>query len=344
MLLTCIYCLKRRRKTSYSKREHVIHQCLGRFKQNFVLHGIVCDSCNQYFGDGIDLVLGRGSLEGFIRPWHGMKSAGKPLRKRLKTQVAPGQKMGGLIVYTQPAKDKDEPVAVFVDQICFKNKTSGQYECFELNGLPSKEEIVSRGLDPKEAYLTVEDETEVKKVQRRLKKLGLGPMKWEPKEERIGDDRSVFETEVLLDATVARALCKIAFNYLVFNTDRDFVLRREFDEVRRFIRKGEGDFRKFLKPNLPPLLMEDRQLKIQSTRGHLIILTWPGGSNKIISRLSPFNQQTYEITLCANFSGLWRPLRVGHHFDLETKEINKLGDAAGLVVLPAGSMLRTKVR
>ncbi len=338
MFLTCIYCLKRRRETSYSKREHVVHQCLGRFKQNFVLHEMVCDSCNQYFGDGIDLVLGRGSLEGFIRPWHGMKSDGKPLRKRLKTRVASGQKMSGLIVSILPAKGKDEPVADLMDQICFKNKTSGQYECFELEKLPSKEEIMSRGLDPKEAYLTVEDEKEVKKVQRRLKKLGLGPMKWESKE-WVGDDRLVFETEAVLDAIVARALCKIAFNYLVFNTERDFVLREGFNDIRRFIRHGEGDFRKFLRPNLPPLLIEDRQLNIQTTRGHLITLTWSDKGNRIISRLSPFNQQTYEIVLCSNFSDLWRPLRIGHHFDLETKEITKLGDAAGLIVLPPGSQI-----
>lgn len=342
MFLTCIYCLKRRRKTSYSTREHVIHQCLGRFKQNFVLHGMLCDSCNQYFGNSIDLALGRDSLEGFIRPWHGLKSSGKPLRRRLRTRVAPDQKMGGLLVYTQPAKDKDEPTAVLVDQICFKNKSSGRYECFELKDLPSKEKIVSRGLDPKEVYLTVEDEKDVQKIQRRLEKLGLGPTKWEPRE-WIGDDRPVFETEATLDATVARALCKIAFNYLAFNTDMDFVLREEFNDIRRFIRHGEGDFRKFLRPNLPSLLIEDRQLNIQNTRGHLIILTWADRGNRLLSRLSPFNQQTYEITLCSSFSGVWRPLRIGHHFDIERKEINQLGDAAGLVVLPAGSMLRTKV-
>src|SRR5438105_15769881 len=55
----CIYCGSIRPAT---KREHVMSRALGTFEQNWTLD-CVCDECNQYFADNLELPLGRDSRE-----------------------------------------------------------------------------------------------------------------------------------------------------------------------------------------------------------------------------------------------------------------------------------------
>jgi len=55
------------------KAEHVMPQSFGRFKNNLTLIETVCDVCNEYFGNNLELDLGRGSWEGLSRYTHGVK-------------------------------------------------------------------------------------------------------------------------------------------------------------------------------------------------------------------------------------------------------------------------------
>ncbi len=48
-------------------------QSFGKFEDNLTLHGVVCDDCNQYFGDTLELILGRDTNEGLARVQHGVK-------------------------------------------------------------------------------------------------------------------------------------------------------------------------------------------------------------------------------------------------------------------------------
>ena len=52
---TCIYC---RATGVVFDRDHVIPEAFGMFENNFVLT-CVCKSCNKFFGDELELVLGR---------------------------------------------------------------------------------------------------------------------------------------------------------------------------------------------------------------------------------------------------------------------------------------------
>src|SRR5205814_9517651 len=67
---TCIYCQGSGVKFN---REHVIPEAFGKFKDNFVLT-CVCVNCNQFFGDELELVLGRNSREAILRLHHGVKA------------------------------------------------------------------------------------------------------------------------------------------------------------------------------------------------------------------------------------------------------------------------------
>jgi hypothetical protein len=108
-------------------------------------------------------------------------------------------------------------------------------------------------------------------------------------------------------------------------TGKDFALSGDFDGIRRFIRYDEGKSEHYFAVNIRPILHDDQMLEkfgIKITEGHLIIAEWRG--NSLVSKVSLFNNNTYLIRLCLNYRGIWRPIKFGHHFDIESKQVKKL--------------------
>ena len=71
--MKCMYCREESPKATFSGREHVVPQSFGTFDEgNFTLHDKVCDSCNSYFANNLDLVMARDSYEGISRLPHGI--------------------------------------------------------------------------------------------------------------------------------------------------------------------------------------------------------------------------------------------------------------------------------
>ena len=64
-----------RPKDYYTRAEHVLPQSFGKFRQNMTLRNVVCDVCNQYFGDNLETYLGRDTFEGQLRFKHGVRNA-----------------------------------------------------------------------------------------------------------------------------------------------------------------------------------------------------------------------------------------------------------------------------
>jgi len=54
--MKCIYCVEDKPLTSFIKTEHVMPQSFGLFTNNFTLK-IVCDDCNKYFGDNLEIPM-----------------------------------------------------------------------------------------------------------------------------------------------------------------------------------------------------------------------------------------------------------------------------------------------
>jgi hypothetical protein len=105
MAPVCIYCRGREPTTSFRNREHVMWDAFGGFKDPLVLRGVVCDDCNQEFGDGLDRYLARDTIEGLhryrfkVKPAAGYKSAGK--RSRLTSRIAQGRWVGAVVWYRE---------------------------------------------------------------------------------------------------------------------------------------------------------------------------------------------------------------------------------------------------
>ena len=326
--MICIYCLQDKLQRLFLKREHVLPQCLGTFSSNnFVLHETVCDDCNQYFGDVLELNLGRDTIEGIERYKLGIKPDKQPQHKRLRFKIAEGE-LAGIIVTPKPSEVENiidiEPVL----QVGIFDDLKGKFDYYDDRVpylIPSVDDLKIQGknTDNLRFDFITKDDAELQSLVGRLKAKGYKEIKLEsPREwpEHINRRNLTWVAgEIRIDRIIYRGLCKIVFNYLAFIQGKDFALSENFNEIRRFIRYDEGNSDNLFFVNQPPILENDRQfLKfgIKETRGHLIVLEWHGMS--LQGRLSLFNLNTYLIRLCKNFDGIWTPIKSGHHFDVES--------------------------
>ena len=79
-MIAYIYCLNNKLAHEFTKTEHVIPQSFGLYRDNLTLNNIVCDACNQFFGDHLERALARDTVEGLQRFDQSLKD-----KKDLKT-------------------------------------------------------------------------------------------------------------------------------------------------------------------------------------------------------------------------------------------------------------------
>jgi hypothetical protein len=332
MKIKCIYCLKEWPTSEYIKREHVIPRLFGTFFPiNLILSKTVCDSCNAYFGDNLELFLGRDTYEGLLRYQYGIRS--KKLNQkysRLKLKISSGPLKGMLV----KPKYSDLPGKIDINQeqilqVGFLKKGTYQYDYFEPQNIPTSEELEGNGYDLKEnnsVRIVANDRNEIKYLIDLLRSKGiessqLEDRKW--KEYQIEKGDIPVEIDAKIDRTIHRGLSKIAFNYLSYIAGNSFVLSDNFNDIRDFIRFDIGDSKDFMIPNVSPILHDDQRFNIKTVEGHLITVGWKGG-DILFSKLSIFNETTWEIKLCNNFKGIWRPINKGHFFDIHSKKVIEL--------------------
>lgn len=332
MEIKCIYCLKEKPPEKYKKREHVMPQCYGTFSpDNLILYQTVCDECNQYFGEEIELYLGRDTMEGVERYRYGIKPRKLPERHaRLKFKISEGE-LKGMIIMPGYSASLGEKIMVPLMQVGFFEKKKKEYDYFEPQDIPTARELKKQGydLENKKICLIAKNREDMTCLSRVLKEKGMDirplmEIEW-PKS--VKDKKSLLAVGTInIDRVIFRGLSKIGFNYLAYVLGKEFALLEDFNGIRNFIRYDKGNSDDFFAANAPPILYFDRILKkynMKVTNGHLIIVEWRGMD--LICRASIFNMNTYSIKLCKNFKGiLWRPIRYGHHFDVDSKEISNL--------------------
>jgi len=205
-------------KVHFKKREHVIPQCFGRFTpDNLILYKDVCDECNQYFGENLELFLAKDTIEGIKRYSHGIKPK-TPVKKRLrvKSKICEGEWKGTIVVerYQEPGKIGLEKVL----QAGFFNKLKHEYVFFEPDQIPTREGLEQKGYDLKEhmVWLIAEDGEELDFLIDSLRNKGINISSKDDliKQSRLGQEVKV-ETELTIDRVIFRGISKIALNYLL---------------------------------------------------------------------------------------------------------------------------------
>jgi hypothetical protein len=323
--MKCIYCLNDKPIDAFIKAEHVMPQSFGLFQNNFTLNGIVCDDCNQYFGDNLELDLGRDTFEGISRYEHGtrnpkdFKSLGP--RSRIRLKIAEGV-LKGTFSYLAYSQELNLVTPRPLPQVGFLNKKSLDYSYFLLDEIPDKPELENMGLDCDKNVRAFGDSFEA--IENALASKGIYPDF--QKEIPLPDkklEKLLVEFDVNVDSIIRRAIAKIAFNYLAYWQGADFVLQDVFNPVRCYIRNGKQTNTPFVVVRKEGILADE---KYQDFRRliHIVTVNWAQNGFSIISQVSLFNYLSYTVQLAKNFPSEKPDITKGHFFNLGDYKIYEL--------------------
>jgi hypothetical protein len=323
----CIYCQEGHPAERYTKAEHVMPQSFGRFRDNFTLRGVVCDACNQHFGNSLELYLGRDTMEGQMRFRHGLKSAEEFKsvgdESRLIVQSTEG-KFSGCYMQRYYSHEKHDITVRPLPQVGFMLTSPPGYVYFLLDAVPTQAELDERGFDRAHARPIVALEIEPGELKKRLAERGIefnhgGELTPDFDLPTIG-----CEVEATVDHIIFRAVAKIAFNYLAFWEGAEFMLHEAFDPMRRYIRRGEVPTQKLMHMDEMPILADEA---VEGSRrlGHLVTANWTDDGDSIVAQVSLFNWMTYRVCLAPDFAGPRPNLTRGHFFNVPGQEILELG-------------------
>lgn len=326
MMIKCIYCLEDKPETSYRKTEHVIPQSFGVFKNNFTLNKVVCDDCNKYFGDNLEIDLARDTYEGHsrfefnVKKPNDYKSYGK--KSRIIIRIAEGL-LKGTYAYREYSPDSNEIVLKPIPQVGFKKRDSDEYEYYLLDEIPDKEYLEKNNFDMKHTQAIKAFGIDVNQPEQKLKEKNIS---FKLGEEIVPPDKSddlLCDSESEIDRTIFRAIAKIAFNYFALWQTPEFLHQKDFDNARKYIRYGESGNYPIVRV-IDKAILADEPSTGKRRLGHLITVNWAGDNLSIVSQVSLFNWVTYVVSLARNFSGEHINIKNGHFFNTNSQEIYML--------------------
>lgn len=136
------------------------------------------------------------------------------------------------------------------------------------------------------------------------------------------DGRVMLSVEYQVSRVVARCLCKIGFNYMALACGDTFVLSREFDDMRGFIRNDLGDAAGRLFVKQKPIIAQEIITGQRGTDGHVLTIEGRPSNRTVMVQLALFNSIPYEIPMTREYPG--HAFLKGHHFNQETSEVSDL--------------------
>src|SRR6266511_207787 len=236
---TCLYCRENRDSKDFN-REHVIPEAFGLFgSETFVLHEAVCRECNSYFGNHLELKLGRDSIEGLDRYEHGVKRASDKTefgRSALLKARVKGGFFDGAEVWWGPSAEGTELVLWPFPQIGVSDE-SGRHVWFRADAIPTKPELHAQGFPPCKPLTIKVFGADWAEVERELKEKGYDPSPLEVRGNSEGREMDI-DIRGIIDQKLMRTIAKIAYNYLAFHYGA-IAQMPQFDEIRRYIRYGD---------------------------------------------------------------------------------------------------------
>lgn len=316
----CIYCLKSGGDELFT-REHVLPEAFGSFSNHPVLHGVVCGECNQFFGESIDRVLSRESIEGLERYRWGVKSPEEVERFKYSNVnlnaeatgdfdgvplvVRPGPGEGGLVVVPRAAGGMAR-----ADGSGFKWFTPAEIEQGDWKSAP---------VDWRKGLKLIGDDEVVAKMKAALAAQGVVFENWRPLLPPKLEGQLTVRQEWDVSDEISRALAKISFNFAAFKFGPELVLGPSFDIARRFIRFGDG--------TRGDLMVAEREMPFGSSLDqgqvpviHFLDIGGHATHRNVIGRVVLFGLMTHTVILAKDHPGPWPEFPVAHAFNVRTKE------------------------
>lgn len=227
--MKCIYCKIDKEAGAYMNREHVVPESFGRFRDNLVLHSKVCDECNQFFGDSLEIRLARDTYEGLQRFTAGVKkpkdyrSSGRRSTLIIRMQEGPFK---NAYAYLEYSADNDQLRLKPVEQIGFLRKDNLEYDFFPYNDFPSRQDLGLASYDLQNDRAFIVPSGDLERAKELLGSIGLSfKEQGEVIDQRDGVENLLVEVTSTLDQTIKRCIAKIAFNYLAYWNETPVLLR-----------------------------------------------------------------------------------------------------------------------
>jgi len=320
----CIYCRKMTEASEFSRPDHVMPKAFGRFKNNFTIF-CVCEECNQWFGDNLEVSFGRNSGEAILRLMFGIKppdDAHEVGGRRVELTLDDESELKGAKVYFTASED-GRLVTRAPLQVGFCILGGRETKWF-LESELTKEAVMP--LAGCATYTIGGDANDYARVEQRLRDLGLSrdETRWITTDEADILRRTVVRIDYQIDVEALRTVGKIGFNYLALQAGCDFALLADFDPYRRFVRFGEGEPDHFIRVSTEPLLLDKQRYGGQLTTGHLVTAEWHPRKHGPSGDVSLFNNLRYHLSFARHMSVIWRHIRSGHHFDLSDLTIDEM--------------------
>lgn len=315
----CIYCKELGKKRA---REHVIPRAFGRFGSLTPVLHCVCADCNNFFSGVFERDIYRSSPEALQRWKLGLKSPETKIQidsRRVKLNARGGE-FDGLRL---------DPITNDVEaQVVAKHRDTGAPAHLTLEDLKRMlPDDAKRKFDFSSNTLVVWDKGQYEQFSAELLRLGFmvsrrGESKFVPV---VAGTKLSATLTASLDSKTARAMGKIAFNYLTIICGPDYVLRSEFDEMRDFIRHGK----KTAESTVFISGMQENAGRRPPTKGISHFLTLHLHERRIVyGRVALFSGHTYHVALSMNASADDAPRHlfagIGHRFLVKEKTIYPL--------------------
>jgi hypothetical protein len=327
-LRTCIYCAKTKVSDAFD-REHVLSEAFGHF-ENAPTLDCVCLQCNRHFANELELHFARHSLEALLRYRSGLSATpSRQLRYVDLTIPGPGEWEGVRLVLKE---ENGQSVVTYPPQVAFPLKSGGWVhfteEEIDRGALGLQE---SRAFDTVSGCVFTRSEDEQARFLSKLSQHGVAFKKLEPIAKPPGAPEEMeVEVSFRINRGIRRTVAKYSFNFLAYSCGADFVLGSDFNAARRFVRFGEVPGYRIVRESFQPILRDD-EVERRQTSGHLLTVDWnPVGG--VLGQVSLFNHTTYRVALTRNYSGVWRPIRSGLHFNHKTGAVDRLRGVPGMLI------------
>ena len=313
----CIYCKLTKPSSSFNS-EHVLQNSFGTYKNALTLIDKVCMDCNSQFGESIDRILARTTIEGNKRFLLGVcdpKNFKQNHVNGLHFVVAEGDLKGLKVIPVFSMTDSKIIITPLYD-VGFRG-ADGVYDFFNINALPEKEKAdkIYPAHSDRIMILPHRDSYPIRRAIQQKWDLANLPFCsiYKP-----APDYAV-EIRGTITPSHKQALAKSAFNYLAKHNATTVLLQSCFDPIRNFILHGTEPNWDVCKVEKAPIVYEQYN---QAAIGHVIVL-YMTNDRSIIAEVSLFNYLKYTICLAKNYSGdLPVETDFGHFFNPINHEIS----------------------
>lgn len=350
--MKCIYCLKDNNQTTFRTREHVIPQCLGRFKPlNPTIQGdVVCDECNKLFSP-LEVNFTEDTYEGVHSQRLNLKKSGSVILRGKQFKIDRLSGFGDeFFIDMFPFLELKDGKIVTVPRSQIKlNRFRGGCRIF----LPETLKAIKKDskefkkladdmqkLSQKDMAIFAESHAEVETIIALLHEYGVKYVEKESHYKMIEPDEQIFmeeEYKCSINLDIARIFAKIALNYFAYCAIQegrtDILYLENFDKIRTFVHSGKIEAVK----EIISSINEEAILKEERDSGKRIvahIINFLPEDGKIYIRMTFFGLPAiYKIELGTLPAELdIRNFGCGHAFNPFSFKINNLSQTPDIML------------